>query len=404
MRSNHAFRFAPKNDTRKITHSSGPLNLDLFVDGDGRIQTKVETLEGRANRWEYRYAQGRLAEVVLNGGVVEQYQYDRLGRRVLEVNRLRGIGNREYAYDGQGFLSHCGDVAYVHDAQGFLVSAQRGDTCVVLRYDDQGRLDVVVLPEGRRIVYGHDRRGRRTSKELNGARIATWRWGDAFRLRETNDGSMMRFDYEGESRLPRAMVKDGRIYALAFDQVGTLKAVADDRGHLVRVIDRDSFGNVVADSNPNFSLPFGFAGGLEDEHTGLVRFGFRDYDPDTGRFTARDPLGYAAGDPDLYGYCLDDPINSNDPLGLMGTIGKLLLKQIGKLGVKKGVDEAQKRNPDNRILYWIDRGLNGSELAKDPMATDSDGDGVPDYYDPDSDYYKKHHEEESPSNGTKKDR
>jgi uncharacterized protein RhaS with RHS repeats len=47
-----------------------------------------------------------------------------------------------------------------------------------------------------------------------------------------------------------------------------------------------------------------------------VRFGFRDYDPLTGRFTAMDPLGYAAGDPDLYGYCLDDPVNMVDPYGL----------------------------------------------------------------------------------------
>jgi hypothetical protein len=33
-----------------------------------------------------------------------------------------------------------------------------------------------------------------------------------------------------------------------------------------------------------------------------------------------DPLGYAAGDPDLYGYCLDDPVNAVDPNGLMGMI------------------------------------------------------------------------------------
>ncbi|MGE4505536.1 MAG: RHS repeat-associated core domain-containing protein [Desulfovibrionaceae bacterium] len=49
---------------------------------------------------------------------------------------------------------------------------------------------------------------------------------------------------------------------------------------------------------------------------GYVRFGLRDYDPFTGRFTAKDPLGYAAGDPDLYGYCLDDPVNAVDPWGL----------------------------------------------------------------------------------------
>ncbi len=40
------------------------------------------------------------------------------------------------------------------------------------------------------------------------------------------------------------------------------------------------------------------------------------YDPFTGRWTAPDPLGDAGGDPDWYGYCLDDPVNGVDPLGL----------------------------------------------------------------------------------------
>lgn len=63
-------------------------------------------------------------------------------------------------------------------------------------------------------------------------------------------------------------------------------------------------------------LPFGFPGGLYDQHTGLIRFGFRDYDPETGRWTARDPIGFAGGDTNLYGYVLGDPVNGIDPEGL----------------------------------------------------------------------------------------
>ncbi|MFZ2633661.1 MAG: RHS repeat-associated core domain-containing protein, partial [Desulfosalsimonadaceae bacterium] len=51
--------------------------------------------------------------------------------------------------------------------------------------------------------------------------------------------------------------------------------------------------------------------------TGLVRFGFRDYDPETGRWTAKDPIGFGGGDTDLYGYCLNDPVNFVDPIGLI---------------------------------------------------------------------------------------
>ena len=69
------------------------------------------------------------------------------------------------------------------------------------------------------------------------------------------------------------------------------------------------------DSNRGFQ-PFGFAGGLYDAETKLVRFGARDYDASTGRWTDRDPLLFGGGVSNLYEYCVNDPINSIDPIGL----------------------------------------------------------------------------------------
>nr|WP_208022515.1 RHS repeat-associated core domain-containing protein [Desulfonema ishimotonii] len=116
--------------------------------------------------------------------------------------------------------------------------------------------------------------------------------------------------------MPVAMTKGGQRYYLAYDQVGSLRAVTDASGNLVKRIEYDTFGNVTSDSNTAFAVPFGFAGGLYDADTGLVRFGYRDYDPDAGRWTAKDPIGFAGGDTDLYGYCLSDPVNWIDPDGL----------------------------------------------------------------------------------------
>jgi RHS repeat-associated protein len=65
-------------------------------------------------------------------------------------------------------------------------------------------------------------------------------------------------------------------------------------------------------------IPFGFAGGLKDNHTGLIRFGYRDFDPETGRWTARDPIGFAGGDTNLYGYVGGNPVMFFDPSGLRG--------------------------------------------------------------------------------------
>jgi len=92
---------------------------------------------------------------------------------------------------------------------------------------------------------------------------------------------------------------------------------ADSNCDVIKEIVYDPFGGIIADSNPGFRIPIGFAGGLHDRDLSFVRFGWRDYDTFTDRWTAPDPLGDKGGDPDWYGYCLDDPVNGNDPFGLL---------------------------------------------------------------------------------------
>jgi len=69
------------------------------------------------------------------------------------------------------------------------------------------------------------------------------------------------------------------------------------------------------DLNPGF-VPFAFAGGIYDKDTGLVRFGLRDYDPEVGRWTSKDPILFDSGDSNIYMYVKNDPINWIDFLGL----------------------------------------------------------------------------------------
>ncbi|NLT49325.1 MAG: RHS repeat-associated core domain-containing protein, partial [Ignavibacteria bacterium] len=107
-------------------------------------------------------------------------------------------------------------------------------------------------------------------------------------------------------------------------------------------IEYDEFGNISSLLNEN-SLPaaakrrkeftdFGFAGGIYDADTKLVRFGARDYDPEIGRWTAKDPIGFGGGQSNFYEYCLNDPINAVDVNGLqgidIGATGKIAHKII----------------------------------------------------------------------------
>jgi RHS repeat-associated protein len=92
--------------------------------------------------------------------------------------------------------------------------------------------------------------------------------------------------------------------------------ITDAAGVVVKTLEYDSFGKKTSDSNPGFDLQIGYAGGLEDMSTGFVRFGFRDHDPETGRWTTRDPILFEGGQFNLYTYVNNDPINLRDPIGL----------------------------------------------------------------------------------------
>jgi RHS repeat-associated protein len=70
----------------------------------------------------------------------------------------------------------------------------------------------------------------------------------------------------------------------------------------------------MADTAPG-TTPFGFAGGLYDRDTGLVRFGARDYDARVGRWTSKDPIRFRGWQNNFYVYRGNDPVNGTDSNG-----------------------------------------------------------------------------------------
>jgi RHS repeat-associated protein len=105
-------------------------------------------------------------------------------------------------------------------------------------------------------------------------------------------------------------------YQLVKDHLGSVRYVVDTTtGVVAQELDYDAWGRVLVDTNPGLQ-PFGFAGGLYDADTGLVRFGAREYSPEIGRWTAKDPIGFDGGDTNIYAYVGNDPVNRGDATGL----------------------------------------------------------------------------------------
>ena len=294
----------------------------LSRDNAGRIVRKAEAAGGPASSYDYAYdANGRLIRVLKDSVPVEEYAYDENGTRIFEMNTLRGIVNRSYQYSDEDHLLKVGEWTYQYDLDGFLTNKTNStnpNNKTQYFYSSRGELLTVILPDGKRIDYVCDPLGRRTAKKVNGVVVEKYLWQGLTRLLAVYDGSNVlrqRFEYADE-RMPVAMRMGGATYYLSYDQVGSLRLVADGSGNVVKRISYDSFGNILEDTNPSLTIPFGFVGGLHDRDTGLVRFGYRDYDPEVGHWTAKDPIGFAGGDTDLYGYCMNDPVNFADWPGL----------------------------------------------------------------------------------------
>jgi RHS repeat-associated protein len=129
-------------------------------------------------------------------------------------------------------------------------------------------------------------------------------------------------------------------YYPLFDGTGHVTGLTDSAGNLVAEYWWGPFGELIeakgemADANP-----FRYATKYYDTETGLYYFGQRYYDPVSGQWLSREPLGESES-LNLYAYCGNDPVNHVDVLGLakVATDGRGNLTELGQviLDVAKG--------------------------------------------------------------------
>jgi RHS repeat-associated protein len=295
---------------------------DVSRDKLGRISQKIETVGGIANTYDYAYdTAGRLIEVKQNGIVQSSYGYDDNGNRT-DLN-----GTPITHYDAQDRLLDYNNATYDYTANGELKSKTVGNATTGYHYDVLGNLRQVTLSNGTAIDYVIDGQNRRIGKKRNNVLEQGFLYQDQLKPIAELDGDnqiVSRFVYATDANVPDLMIKGGATYRLIKDHLGSPRLVVDIATNtVVQRMDYDAWGKVIQDSNPGFQ-PFGYAGGLYDRDTKLVRFGARDYDAETGRWTAKDPIGFGGGDTNLYGYVVNDPVNWIDPLGLQGNYPPLI--------------------------------------------------------------------------------
>ncbi|HET7629796.1 MAG TPA: RHS repeat-associated core domain-containing protein, partial [Candidatus Saccharimonadales bacterium] len=282
-------------------------------DKTGRIVSEAETVAGVSHSYTYSYdAAGRLTTATIDGQAT-RYGYD------ANSNRISVNGQLIAAYDNQDRLLSYGQNRYTYTANGELLTKSTPAGSTAYNYDVLGNLREVKLPDGTDIQYVIDGQNRRIGKKVNGTLVRGFLYQGQINPIAELDGDnnvVATFVYGTKPNVPDYMVKNGKTYRIISDERGSPRFVIDVATRTVaEAINYDAWGNVIKDTNPGFQ-PFGFAGGLYDSDTGLVRFGARDYDPETGRWTAKDPVSFAGEDANLYGYAIQDPINNLDSSGL----------------------------------------------------------------------------------------
>jgi RHS repeat-associated protein len=123
---------------------------------------------------------------------------------------------------------------------------------------------------------------------------------------ETAIGSVQ-YSYESAS---------GQGYYYTRDHLGSVREMLNSSGSIVSRLSYDPYGKMTVVSGTNLPTKQ-YANYYAHAASGLNLTKYRAFDPNTGRWLSRDPLGTKGGI-DLYEYCADDPTYKRDPLGLVG--------------------------------------------------------------------------------------
>ena len=233
-----------------------------------------------------------------------------------------------FTYDADGNLTQDGLWNYEWDAENRLIAQE-------LRSD-------VRTTTWKRLEYSYDREGRRIRKLVKTRTTGGGTWTTASDIRFLYDGWNLIAEYSYASStftllrshawgldLSGSAQGAGGVGGLLWTTVAaiskTYAAAADANGNVIAYVDcadgsvagkRDygAFGEAVVTTGVAGSLPFGFSSKYEEKDTGLYYYGFRYYNPLTGRWPNRDPIEERGG-MNLYGVVKNNPVNSVDYLG-----------------------------------------------------------------------------------------
>ncbi|MCG8513979.1 MAG: DUF5675 family protein [Halanaerobiales bacterium] len=290
----------------------------------------------------------------------EEYSYDPAGNVIKKAN---GWGKIEYQYNINNQLVKAGNRSYQYDLNGNLVREELGRYYSEYQYNAENRLIKAInhkhpfltggsTPFIGEISYQYDALSRKASKVIDQfpklktelteyiydgtgvnmlAEYAVYFTGrdypDRSKQRQgnrlTRAGKIKHYNeyYYGNGLIAMASKEHplhyryGRSLFYHQDALGSVIMVSGKNGHVVNRYRYDAYGNPYAGrfGQGNSNNPYGFTGQRYESELGVYSFAYRTYNPRNMRWMTTDPIRDGLN---WYQYCLSDPINLWDPLGL----------------------------------------------------------------------------------------
>jgi len=320
--------------------------------------------------YAYQYdAASRITEIDSSTDGLTTYNYDELGQ--LTDADFTSQADENYTYDDNGNRTNTG---YTTTADNRLTS----DGTFNFTYDNEGNLVTRTrISDGEFTEYTFDHRNRLTRVDVytdatKTTRVAVTEYTyDAFDRRvarrhddvsptDLSDAAIELYAYDGDNVLLDFVDSDGTagpntaqkttryLFGPAIDMVlaqedvstgevlwhladhqGTVRDMLDNTGTVVEHIQYDAFGKPISvtDAQTGASLAeastrYLYTGREWDSAVDLYYYRARWYDPGTGRFISQDPIGFAGGDANLYGYVGNSSPNFIDPTGQVAWPGQ----------------------------------------------------------------------------------
>jgi RHS repeat-associated protein len=268
----------------------------------------------------------------------QSYTYDASGNRKTETQHdVTGVASKDvksdYSYppaggDGSHSLGQVdttgptgiSQATYTYDKVGNTETRTLAGDKQTFVWDSEGHLATVTKPDGnggtKTTSYIYDADGNRLVTHTDaGTTLYLGNTEVTLAKGSTTPKGTRYYDLGGGNQAIRT--NDNKLSFLIADQNGTAQLAVNAADLTVQERRSTPFGEARGTAPTSWPGEKGFIGGTEDDTTGVVHLGARDYDPTTGRFLSVDPV-LDLKDPqqfNAYTYSNSSPVTRSDPSG-----------------------------------------------------------------------------------------